>query len=107
MAAGCVGTFLEAGIPGPYTAWYIRHRQALIPRTGLIGRSDAEVERVLGRPTRIDDVPAPSIVHADGRVTLLRRPYRRFTYAPYSWLPFNHLVVFSEDGIVTSFRVRD
>jgi hypothetical protein len=86
-----VASVIECANEGPYTAWFNHHHRDLLLRHGLVGQSDSELERILGRPTRITD---------DGRS-------RRFTYAPYPWLPFAMFQVESENGIVRRYELFD
>ena len=105
MMAACTGTLLEALGGGPYTTWFNHHRRDIVVGAGLIGGPESGAVALLGRPDKVKDFPAPRIMHADGTVTVVGRPYRRFTYSPYPWLPFAQFRLYSEEGVVTSYKL--
>jgi len=101
--AGCAGTLVEVLASGPYTTWFNDHRRDIVIQAGLIGAPESRALALLGPPTKVSDV-SPRDTGANGTVTLVGKPYRCFTYRPHPWLPFAGFRLFSEEGVVTSYR---
>ena len=105
MMAACTGTLLEVLAGGPYTTWFNHHCRDIVVGAGLIGRPESRAVALLGRPDQVRDFPAPRVIQADGAVTIVGKPYRRFTFSPYPWLPFSRFRLYSEEGVVTSYKL--
>ncbi len=87
-----LGSSFEAANQGPYTRWFNHRMLSRAVAARLIGRPEADVERLLGgASTRRSDAPSAlatsSALHA-------------YDYYPYPWAPVSKFEVQCRNGVV-------
>ncbi len=92
------GSWLEAANAGPYTTWFNHRLRDRAAQANLVGRPQADVERVLGAASRERDV-REAVPGAALPVT--RHTY---DYYPYPWAPESKFEVRCEQGVVAAFH---
>ena len=48
---------LDLSFTGPYVRWFNARHKAEATRMALIGKSESEIVKVFGKPSRVDDAP--------------------------------------------------
>lgn len=80
--------FIDAGSHGPYACWYNAHMQRLSDEAGLVGRPEADIVRVLGKPS-----------YTYGSST--------YNYCPCPFSPYGKFQVHCEGGTVIGVEQHD
>ncbi len=79
----------DMAFDGPYVSWFNNHHEAVATQSGLVGKSESEIVKLFGPPSRIDDQP------------------RAYVYYPYPHIPVSQVKVFVEAGKVTGLKLFD
>ena len=69
--------------------WFNRRHESLATASGLIGKSEDEIVKLFGTPSRLDSQP------------------RTYAYYPYPFVPVSQVKVFVQSGNVTGLKVFD
>ncbi len=80
---------LDLAYEGPYVSWYNRSHLERARNASLVGRSEVEVTRLFGIPSKVQQHP------------------RAYAYYPYPFLPVSQVKVFCENGMVTGVKLFD
>ncbi len=98
-----LGTAFEAANQGPYTRWFNHRLVERATAARLLGKPEADVERVLGRASSERD--ANSVLQSNvAAVTAGRGVSHVFRYFPYPWVTASAFSVQCEDGVVVAVR---
>ena len=91
---------------GPYTTWYNERCFAIAQQHELVGKDEAAVFAVLGRPTFIDR-GWDKRCSATGQPTADARWWVTYNYAPCPWFPFAKFQVHLSEGVVDNLEKYD
>ncbi len=98
-----LGTAFEAANQGPYTRWFNHRLVERATAARLVGRAQADVERLLGRASSERD--ATSVLQSNVTpVTAGRSVTHVYKYFPYPWVTASAFSVQCEDGVVVAVR---
>ena len=93
VALGVAFMAWDLAFAGPYTRRFNDAHDAAASQALLVGQPEAEVVKLFGTPSRIDNDP--------------RGVVRAYVYYPYPFVPISQVKVFCERGRVTGVKLFD